>query len=228
MGAEVTTRGQRAYEGPRRYRDMKTANPSKIVKKFHDNQTVSLRMDDEGFWYLTCDCPIWLMQKPGKARSCPHVVEILRNGEDVTDVEMLDVFVLVTCSEQPDITARISLGDPDLAKMRSVVIMVPNLDPQGPPWKHDNFLGFIHQAEGRAAIRRLVLEWIVELEAEQMTCGAPHHVPQGSPWENKHKHRTTAGLPDFSLMADLFDLYMTGHCRRCTEDSGVPQDISAI
>ena len=185
---------------------------------------VGLTDDNDGFWALTCTCPEFAMTKPGWAPSCQHVVDVMKLHRDVDpqNQTILDPFVEVTVCRHPGILARVSLGDPDYSGIRSLMLMIPASDDSG--WVQEFDLGFVHQNEGRHSLRQVILEWIVGAwgQKDDFSCSATHHASGGSPYERYSRELTANKLPNFALMADWFDLMTTGYCRRCNEDSGVP------
>lgn len=206
---------------PRRYRPQE---PEKrvVLENYPDSYSVAQIEDHHGFWRLGCTCPDYMKTKPGMAAWCTHLDDAMKNHKDVQVDGLVDTWAQVTVIVKPIITANLHLTDPDINGFRTATLMVP--DPQN-SWIEKSYLGMIHQSAGRLELRNAVLEFLMEWVdiAEDQGCKAAQHHPGKSPIEHVDENLTEKGLPNLQVLADVFDLATTGICRRCNEDSGVPE-----
>lgn len=220
-----------------RYRG-KDPERSLPIANFPDGYCVSHTQDDEGFWRLTCDCPQYLMPSPGEAMICNHIGNLLDKGADsgqvksvgevdiLTYVSILDPHILVTVHRKPGIIAHVHLSDPDDVGFRYVTLCkYDKFTASDRYWQPEWTVGIINKSHGRQQIRLLLLEWLMDHVSgcSQVPCGAPQHRRGSAPHENVEKHLTEKGLPNLVVLADVFDMLVTGWCRACNEDDGVPR-----
>lgn len=181
--------------------------------------------DNRGFWRIECDCTDFHKQKPGCAKGCAHVMELMKTHADVNSVVWLEPQVRVTAIVNPGLEAWFRLDDADENDFRQVTLCV--VDHTSPADRTRFFqqkpMGLLHKNSGRLELRHLVLEWIISLSVEGLACRAHYHAPGQSPYENMDAHITSRGNPGFPVLVDLFDLYTTGNCRACNENSAVPE-----
>lgn len=223
---------------PRRYQQ-KPPEKSINLAVFPDDFTVRSTMDTGGFWRLTCECNEYIMPQPGDAPFCTHIGQIVYNRLDSGSIRawegvdiavygsILDPALLVTVNRRPGIVAHVQIADPDNADLRQVYLCREDkFNTDEKYWIAEWSVGFIRQVDGRKAIRTLILEYLMgNVEGvAKVPCDAPQHARGRAPHENIKNHLSEKGLPNMQVLADVFDMLVTGVCRSCNEDDGVPKD----
>lgn len=198
-------------------------NPIKI----EDTVTGNFQWVREVAGRLTCDCETFAKVRPGRAASCSHVKQAILKERDARDEDgqlvPLAANVLVLIFEQPKLEVAIRLPREDEYDIRQV-LMPLNREGRTVPPIH---IGFIGPGQGRMSIRRQLLEWVVAASYDRPTCTARQHYKYSDELLREAAHTWPSGRPaDTQLercrQIDTFDLHITGQCRVCNEDSGIP------
>lgn len=185
-----------------------TMSPIRVEQ---DAITVYVREETDG--RLVCSCTTFAKIKPGCAASCVHLQGVMVNELDARTadgtLQVIHPKAVVLIFEQPKLEAKMHLvkeGD-SLWKVSL---------PTYKPGKYIH-IGFIGDGQGRMSIRRLLLEWLYAAQFERPDCEAPHHTVYLSELSNPANVETKR-----MLMIDTFDILVTGRCRTCNDNSGVP------
>lgn len=154
------------------------------------------RVSDNG-GELHCSCDSWRKaQGPRGTGMCKHVKEVLVKEDDRGLYGTINVPVY----EKPKLVAEVKVDSADEFGLHSVWLKTP-AGPQGRV-----HLGFINVHQGRMAVRRLLLDWL--MAAPKVECSSPHH--------------TTYGKTDREYHADVLSVLSTSWCWNCELNSGIP------
>lgn len=159
---------------------------------------------------LTCTCTQY--QRSFPSSHCPHIQTVLLQELDGKKLPEGTKVALPSFLEVP-----IFLHNPALA--------IPVRLAAGPFENSfsvslaDEQIGFIFLGQGRKSIRTHILDWLIEkgsIDSNLPFCTAPQHY-KSLPWQLEHFN-----LRNKIHLTNLADLLLTGRCRPCNEDSGVP------
>lgn len=191
---------------------------------------VSGLRDDKNIVDLVCACGDFLKTKPGWAPWCAHVERVYRDGLDTEDgPEDFPSFINVTVKTHPGIIMTVHIESPQFTdqKYRKVYIHAPGHD------VHEEDIGLITDSDGRWTLRSLIIDWLAEksygIRLGKIICKSDWH--RGAlPWElvkdtvNGGSKRPWDGYNSSNRvhLANLADILVTGKCRTCNSDDGVP------
>jgi len=202
---------------------------SGVVSTGRVNEVSGLR-DDKNIVDLICGCADFLKTKPGRAPWCCHIEKFYHAGMDVesmteddNDYDYLSGdfprFVNVTLKVHPGIILTIYVVEPiyEDTPYRRAYIHAPGHD------VHEEFVGMLTARDGRWTLRTLLMEWLAEksyaIKLGRVRCKSQWH--RGAlPWEFVIPEGYQHNLP--THMANLADILVTGKCRTCNSDDGVP------
>lgn len=179
---------------------------------------------------VKCTCYTFLKARPGNAHWCEHVEYIYLHRLDGRDPDTdhkyrLDagVPVLVTVFAKPalNILMTVDYMSPEMSTVNALADSRNKVE-----------IGVVMLGGGRADLRTLYLEWLVQeaSAAPLPECRAPQHY--GSlPWKYialpGHELPEGTHFDDFdprnkAHLTNMSDLLLTSMCRQCNEDNGVP------
>lgn len=157
---------------------------------------------------LTCNCHAF--QRALRYPWCAHIAAVVNqetdghSEDDFAVKHELPPVVEVPVFIVPALAVHVVLGHGPFDDSRSASV-------------NGEHIGYIFVGQGRRSIRTLVIDWLVEKSIKLPVCPSAHHyLPL--PWA----HELTFNPRDKSHLTNLADLILTGRCRRCNEDDGVP------
>lgn len=210
-----------AYSGTSTY-DYNRAKPGKLIRNIGVIQPLSppgVVSEIQVALYdgtthaarLTCTCHQFLKnQNPW----CLHIETCISKAIDARDTDgnkvELPPVLEIPLYRDPWLAVPVVLGPSPIQHSKEVTIAAGAA-------RISEGIGFIFIGQGRRDIRTLVEEWLVERAIKDLpACQATHHWRK-LPWEN------TKFLSGSRFhMANLADLLITGQCRSCNEDEGIP------
>lgn len=187
---------------------------------------VSEVFDTDGAARLECNCSQFQMTKPGDHKFCDHLRFVLDKNMDGRNSLMgpksLSFRTWVPVFQSPGLTMMVYVQN-DKDGLHPVELKRNGLTSDGNI--ETELLGFIRTGTGRGAVRNLIVDWLVEKAAGTLPgCKSSYHTGLVG--------RKDASLetlppgyfkPDAKLdLCNVADLLVTGNCRACNEDSGVP------
>lgn len=186
-----------------------------VIADAHGNKSIlnEMLMPPNKIARLTCSCHVY---KISLIPWCKHIKDALTGEFDggrrsIDDLDDLNITLLPSRVEVPifwipSLFIPVELVDNSpIPKARVVEIY------SGEP------IGFIFPGQGRYSLRKLIIDWLVERSLSLPTCSKDHHY-QPLPWEEAHHFNHK----DKWHLVNLADLLLTGACRTCNEDNGVP------
>lgn len=166
---------------------------------------VSQAFDEDDFYYLECDCKTYKYVVPGILNWCPHLEHVLRDGLDAPVPQAVHVPIF----RDPGVMARVKIDQGTSPSLLHVRL-------HGRTKEYD--LGFITPQDGRWELRSLVLDFLLNVQADPSgheqwrDCDRPYH--HESFWQ------PTAGVKHDpkKALADIFYGLTKHRCFACHEE----------
>lgn len=173
----------------------------------------------DGLATLHCQCSMFQ-----KHKWCKHMEYVVINEIDGTDLQKerhdLPQLVAVPLFKKPRLFAKVGVDAADPSNpIRKCGIVIEKTSPVNDstaPRLECDFIGFITHGQGRNSLRRMAMEWLMELSImpdKVPACTSPHHYEDVP---------LNPDIRDKRAMCNLYSVVTTGWCYTCHESNGVP------